>query len=296
MSDNNTRKFNRGRYMTFLTVITVCCVILGSLAHLAGALFWRFGFQPAGMGQGVVGGSDTLAGYAGLDLDMDIGSLKAVKGSEFMIEFENYPQGMEPTWEMKGDTLVVSQKSGMNWGKNADFNHKGGVKLTIPEGSTPDMDIHLAMGGLEISDLAFGSMVIDLDMGACTLTDCSMSGCTVDADMGSCTFTDCSMFGCDMDADMGEITLKNCSFTDGTFDADMGNIKLIDAEFASADCNADMGNVEVSGSFTDLKAECSMGSVKVTTDAGSENASMDLKTDMGKVTVNGENRGSEYKK
>ena len=296
MSDNNTRKFNRGRYMAFLTVITVCCVILGSLAHLAGALFWRFGFKPAGLGQGTVGGSDTLTGYAGLDLDMDIGSLNVVKGSEFMIEFENYPQGMEPTWEMKGDTLVVNQKSGMNWGKNADFNHKGGVKLTIPEGSTPDMDIHLAMGGLEISDLAFGSMVIDLDMGACTITDCSMSGCSIDADMGACTLINCTMADCNIDADMGDIDFAKCTFTDGTFAADMGAITLKDCNFATADCDADMGSIEVSGAFRGLNADCAMGSVKVTTDAGSENAAMDLKTDMGKVTVNGTSYGNEYRK
>ena len=290
--------FNRGAYMAVITVITVCSIILGSLIHLGG-LLWRipgltrFGGAP---GEGTVSGTDTIGTFGAANIELEAGALTIVKGDEYKLEFDGYPQGKEPHWEMKGDTLVITQKMGRGFNLKSMGNLNCSVTLTIPEEITPNMDIKLVMGGADISDLAFGTMVLDLDMGSCVLSDCSMSGCTVDADMGSCTFTNCSMFGCNMDADMGEITLKNCSFTDGTFDADMGNIKLTDAEFASADCNADMGNVEVSGSFTDLKADCSMGSVKVTTDAGSENASMDLKTDMGKITVNGENRGSEYKK
>ena len=292
------KSFNRGAYMAVITVITVCSIILGSLIHLGG-LFWRipgvFGFG-SHVGEGTISGVDSIGTFAAAKIEMDAGTLTIVKGSEYKLEFDGYPQGKEPHWEMKGDTLVLTQKMGKGLNLKTMGNLNCSVTLTIPENANPDMDIRLAMGSADISDLAFGTMSLDLDMGSCQLSDCSMSGCIVDADMGSCTFTDCSMLGCNMDADMGEITLKSCSFTDGTFDADMGNIKLTDAAFTSADCNSDMGNVAVSGSFSDLKAECSMGTVKVTTDAGSENASMDLKTDMGKVTVNGENRGSEYKK
>ena len=291
--------FNRGAYMAVITVITVCSIFLGSLIHLGG-LLWRIpglsALRPGPAGEGTVSGVETLESFGAAKIELDAGTLTIVKGTEYSLEFDGYPSGKTPQCEYKGDTLVITQKMGRGFNLKSMGNLNCSVTLTIPEDINPNMDIKLALGGVDISDLAFGTMVLDLDMGSCVLSDCSMSGCTVDADMGSCTFTNCSMFGCNMDADMGEITLKNCSFTDGTFDADMGNIKLTDAAFTSAECNADMGNVEVSGSFTDLKADCSMGSVKVTTDKGSENASMDLKTDMGKVTVNGENRGSEYKK
>lgn len=282
--------------MGTITAITVGSVFLGSVIHLGGGLLNHLPFRSTAPGGAAVSGSETIGSFAGMDVELDAGSLTIEKGSEYSVSYEGYPQGKEPQYEVKGNTLVVTQKMGMNWGVKNGFPNNCSVTVTVPEGVSPELDIKLAMGGIEAGDLSFGTVVLDLDMGACKMTGCSMASCNVDADMGACTFTNCSMTNCGMDADMGDITLTNCSFTDGTFSADMGSIDMTGASFVSADCDANMGSIEVSGSFSSLTADCDMGSIKVTTAEGSENASMDLKTDMGKITVNGQSQGSEFKR
>lgn len=287
MSNANEHKFNRSAYMALITTITIASVFLGSILHLGrGLLFLRHTGA-------TVSGIEEVSAFAGVDLEMDAGNLTIQKGSEYSVSYEGYPVGKEPRYEVKGDTLVLTQKMEVGLTKSS-FPSGCSVTLTIPEGASPELDLELSMGGLELKDLALGTVSMDLDMGGCTVTDCTMGGFHIDADMGAITFTDCTMGNGSMDADMGSITLKNYNFDDATFAADMGGIKISDATFASADCKADMGSVEVSGTFATLSADCGMGSIKVTTASDGKDANMDLVTDMGKITVNGENHGSRY--
>ena len=74
----------------------------------------------------------------------------------------------------------------------------------------------------------------------------------------------------------------------------MGSIELKNASFDRLECDADMGSIEIDGDFQKLTANCSMGSVTVTTKEDPDDLTLDLSADMGVVTVNGKDKGREY--
>ena len=138
------------------------------------------------------------------------------------------------------------------------------------------------------------SLDLDMDMGSAELTDVYAKNLTVEADMGSIEIANSEFGVIDIAADMGSITLDNVIFSQGSCEADMGSIEMTGASFERVVCTADMGSIDIDGSFEDIEADCSMGSVTITTTEDLDKISFDLSADMGDVTVNGKNQGNKY--
>ena len=89
-------------------------------------------------------------------------------------------------------------------------------------------------------------------------------------DMGSITITDLKMDKTKVQADMGSITAENCELGDASLETEMGSVK------------ADRCG------FTSLSAESEMGSIDINVNGSVQEMDLDLSTEMGSVTVDGE--------
>lgn len=275
MEQNNQNSW-KNIYLICLTIVTILCIIGGIVWHVGGS------FRPHEDLKKTAEMTDvSLDKFKSVDTKLSMGDLSIVYGDSYMVSY-NYPNKLQPEIEVKNGTLHVKQKV------------KGGLKLGFNDlGNLKDMDYDLVITVPKNEKL--DTVSLSMDMGAISLSNIEINNLTVDADMGNIEINDTTLEKITVDADMGNIELRNVTCEKAEFDADMGNIEAQDSIFKSVFCDADMGSVEIRGEFEVVTAKCEMGSVSVETEQDLENVTMDLSADMGSVTVNGKNKGNDYK-
>lgn len=267
--EQNNKPTWKNIYLIVLTIVTIVCIVIGIFNWTSGfsGWFWSEDDYAHTDAMTIV---DTEA-FDSMDLDLDVGDLEIVAGDSYQIQYD-YPKKSEPDIKVENGRLVVTQKQ--KFKRHLYNNYK--MIITVPK--DPEMK----------------SLDLDMDMGSAELTDVYAKNLTVEADMGSIEI-DNSEFGViDIAADMGSITLDNVIFSQGSCEADMGSIEMTGASFERVVCTADMGSIDIDGSFEDIEADCSMGSVAITTTEDLDKISFDLSADMGDVTVNGKKQGNKY--
>ena len=275
-------------YIGLLNAATVICIILGCIIHIGGWIGSDIYRSIFGFGSGSLGAKTEMAKAEGSDTDTGVfdtvegeiayGNLVLQYGEEYGISYKNYPKDEVPTWKINSKNLKISQKTKKSNWKLGDFRerYKGAeIIVTIPKDMSPDLDLKMNMGAFEAEEgMTFGDISLDADMGSIDLKECTMSELNLNADMGS-------------------ITIENATFHDGKINADMGSITLDNVTFSKAELSASMGSITVSGSFDELEAKCDMGGMEV--ESKNDNAELDLKTEMGGISYNGQDVGRSYK-
>lgn len=277
--EQKNQKSWRTTYLIILTIVTIICIIIG--------IIWRL----QGHYHGVLREDDlkktdkmtelSFDGFDSVNLELSVGDMDIVYGDGYQVLY-NYPEKLKPQVKVKGDTLVVTQKT------KSDFNFIGFDNLS----SFSDLDYDLII--TIPKDAKLKDVFLSLDMGAVSLEDMEMNNLTIEADMGNVELSNSSCTNITANADMGNIEMENVTFMTAECDADMGSIEILNSDFQFAECDADMGSIEISGNFEAVAAECSMGSVSVDTDKDLETVGLDLSADMGSVTVNGKNKGNLF--
>lgn len=98
-----------------------------------------------------------------------------------------------------------------------------------------------------------------------------------------------------MDTDVGDLNINEIQTESGDLYSDVGNIRLKGTKIGKATIETDTGNVDLEQcSFTELQVKNDVGNTKISTDTNVKNYDVDLKTDLGKVRVNGQSQGTEY--
>lgn len=256
-------------YLIVLTIVTIVCIVIGILNWTSGFSGWfrsEEDYEDAGSMTIV----DSEA-FDSMDLDIDVGDLEIVAGDSYQIQY-NYPKKSEPKVEVENGKLIITQKQKIK--RHYYQEHK--IIITVPK------------------DLEMKSLDLNMDMGGVELANVYAKDLIIEADMGSVDIADSQFKVIDINADMGAITLDNVVFSQGSCDADMGSIELTRASFEKIVCTADMGSIDIDGSFEDIEADCSMGSITITTTGDLDKISFDLSADMGDVTVNGKDQGNKY--
>lgn len=278
MERNNLRMW-KNIYLIILTLVTIGCIIYGIVKHTSRARHWFSSDKDYKKTDEMT--VLNIESYDDIMLNVAVGDLRIVYGDAYQVEY-NYPEKLKPEVKVSAGVLTIDQKQG-NGGVNFGFGNFG---------SLGDMDYDLVI--TIPKDTKIGDVNLSMDMGNIQMDDICMEDLTIDADMGNIEANQISFAKMDIDADMGNIEMNEVVFDRGECDADMGSIDLKKAAFDRLDCNADMGSIEIDGDFQKLTANCSMGSVTVTTKEDLDNLTLDLSADMGVVTVNGKDRGREY--
>lgn len=188
-----------------------------------------------------------------IELDADIADLVIKDGNVLSVAYD-YDEDIKPKVEVKNDSLVITEKKRETINQDFDID-KVNCKLiiTIPKDKTIDiMNLKVSLGGIKISDIS--------------------------AD----TFN--------LEANLGSVEVNKSKFETVDVAADLGSINIEDTDFTKAMIKDSLGSVYVDGEYDSLECYCSLGSIDVKTRKPENEVELNLKADLGSVSVNGVNR------
>lgn len=239
-------------YITCLVIVTVLCILGGTVFHVTHWLYGSsFSLWDWGSGESLDRSRVTYAQT--LDAFTDV----TIEGCVFDITVQagsEYALSYDcvaylvPEIQLESGTLAIIQPSVSHLGSNNSCK----MTLTVPAGAGLDtLTIYTDVGDIDVSGLTIGYASVAADVG--------------DIEMENCTFT-----ASDMAADVGEIELSRCSLGESTASCDVGDLEITSCDFISLNASADVGEISI-------RAAGDLSAYRI-----------DLTTDMGSVTVNGE--------
>lgn len=190
-------------YLIIITIITVVCIIAGSLYHIGGFALDLF--------DNLIPRSDKSLGnvcteelsvdeFSNLVFDTTISNINVKTGDSYMISYKCNKR-LVPKIKSFGDTLTISQSNRANYKRNTTSE----ITVTIPEGA------------------ALNKLSLDTGVGDLYVTDCSFATCDVDGGTGNLSFENCAFDEMDIDGGTGNITVTSSQSLDGyMMDLDSG--------------------------------------------------------------------------
>lgn len=249
----------KNKYIIAITVITVCCIIIGTAVNIMGAgIFDRGGRKSESIEIGeTIADGQTLEAFDSINIDADVLDLRIAKGDAYQVEYE-YTKGLMPVCEVKNGTLYVKQTMKKRWSVFGISNNEATLRVTIPEGTV------------------MGTVSIGIDVGNIELTGIEATKCGIDASVGN-------------------IEITACSFDSADIDGDTGNIIVDDTALGNAVCGSDVGSIKLKGcTFGNLEIETDIGDTAVEAVQALDEYDLDLEAELGSVQVNGRNEGTHY--
>lgn len=246
-------------YLGVIYFITVICVIFGSCIHIFNfiensVLDNFFGKFSGSSSQ--VRNEETLEDFTAIDLEMSVMSVTIMEGDSFSISY-NCPEKYVPEYEVKNETLYVSQKDvHLNW--PSGNSQKCNMTISIPNNALPSITGQLDVGDVNIKNIDITVLDITADVGNIEITNVDSGSFSLQADVGDINLSDINMTDCYIGANVGDVDMEHCSFT-------------------TLDIQADLGDVDVSDILS-----------------AQENYRIDLETDLGEVSVNDKNYKKDY--
>ncbi len=190
-------------YLIIITIITVVCIIAGSLYHIGGFALGLF--------NNLIPRSDKSLGnvcteelsvdeFSNLVFDTTISNINVKTGDSYTVSYKCNKR-LVPKIRSTGDTLTISQSKGANYRRNTTSE----ITVTIPEGT------------------ALNKLSLDTGVGDLYVTDCSFATCDVDGGTGNLSFENCAFDEMDIDGGTGNITVTSSQSLDGyMMDLDSG--------------------------------------------------------------------------
>ncbi len=190
-------------YLIIITIITVVCIIAGSLYHIGGFALDLF--------DNLIPRSDKSLGnvcteelsvdeFSNLVFDTTISNINVKTGDSYMVSYKCNKR-LVPKIKSSGDTLTISQSKGTNYRRSTTSE----ITVTIPEGA------------------ALNKLSFDTGIGDLYVTDCSFTTCDVDGGTGNLSFENCAFDEMDIDGGTGNITVTSSQSLDGyMMDLDSG--------------------------------------------------------------------------
>lgn len=220
--------------------------------------------------------ADNMAAFSEIEVEVAMGNVWVVTGGDgYSLSLEWKGSSYSLRYENKDGRLRVWSEgtNALNWNQDKD---RMNVWIYVPQGAQ-----------LQWVDL-------DVDLGECSVGDFTAKKLTVDADCGSVSLYDMTLGSAELDLDLGSLELS--SVKAGKLDAvlNMGDLSGYSIEMdGDLTVKNDMGKIYLSGALrgaTDLN--CSMGTIEVYLDGSLEDYGYDLETSMGRVMVDGQDKGS----
>ncbi len=250
-------------YTLTLTIITIACILIGTIYHVGG--FFRNAFlfplpfvgREDGNGGQQISTDESFKDVASLSIDLDVMNITigAHSGDDVLVAYEGNER-FKPQTELQGGTLTITQKQKIKLGMN---DAKSNLTVSLPkETGLNGLDIILDMGNIDFSDITAEDLDIDVDMG------------NVEGESFSANSTD-------IDTDTGNVLLKSARFSELFAAADVGNIEvysdndLSDCKFS---CTTDVGNIVINGDKMSKNYERS-----------GNNGTVSLESDIGNILV-----------
>ena len=245
-------------YLTVLTIITILCIIFGSLYHIGG-FFGKISHFPFPVPSFSVGRGEEISfeekysDISAIDMDVDFMNVRidSHNGSEVVATYTGSDR-LKPIIEVKNGTLNITQKQKV---KVSLTSEKTSFTLMLPSDKPlKEVEVDVDMGNVDMNNFITENLIIDTDMG-------NIEGGNITAD------------NTDISADMGNVSLTGMEFASLGIDTDMGNVDITSKkslENYAFSCNADAGNININGKKVskDYMTTGSEGTVRIDTDMG----------------------------
>ncbi len=249
-------------YIRMMTVITILCVVFGTLYHM-GNFFYNIGalpvtlFRNTGIAAKNVGSKESFEDVQSIDLKVDCMevTMKSHAGEKVLLSYSGQEK-LRPEFSFHSGKLEIKQKKK---GKVNLASIESKLTIELPEGKPLDrLSVDIDMGNIEMEDFDTEKFDLNLDMGNVEGKDFTAEKMDIDADMGNVTFEDVQINNLTADADMGNVIIHSKK--------DLSNHTFT--------CKADLGNIEINGD-----------NVGKTWSASGSEGKYELETDLGNISV-----------
>ena len=209
-------------YLTTITIITVICIIAGSLYHIGGFALSLF--------DNLIPHSDNSPGnvcakelsvdeFSNLIFDTAVLNINITAGDNYTVSYK-CNERLVPKIKSSGDTLTISQRERTNYKRNTTSE----ITVTIPEGAALNkLSFDTGVGEVNLDALTAADAEFNTGVGDLYVTDCSFATCDVDGGTGNLNFENCAFDKMDIDGGTGNITVTSSQSLDGyMMDLDSG--------------------------------------------------------------------------
>lgn len=234
-------------YLLIITVITIGCVIIGTVGRTNRGDSWlSFGSLEEESGTEALNQA-----FHSISIDADVMDITIREGREATLEY-TATKDLIPQWQIEGNTLYITnrQKKVILAGK-----HSCKVILTMPEDSTlKRVEAESDVGDVEWSNIA-------------------AKECSIEADVGDVVLENAEFTEADITSNVGDVRWINAVFDSAEVTSDVGDV-VIESKHSlegySFDIGADVGAVYINGEeYKDTyQSDGEKGSITVTTDVG----------------------------
>jgi hypothetical protein len=237
-------------YLSILTIVTVVCIAAGICYHIISGTIGKL-FGGSGTNQTSSGSraddKEILDDFDVIRLNVAAAEVFLESGSEFSIAY-NGSEEYRPQYSVENRALTV--KSG-NKKVHIGTKLESTITITVPEDAVLDkIDLSVNAGNMEIRGADAKDITIDLDAGNVEVYNGTYTTVSADVDAGNLTFENCVLTSAEMDTDMGNIELKSCAFDTLEAEADMGNIEVRSSQSLDdydIQLETDLGSITVNG-------------------------------------------------
>ena len=253
----------RNVYMTLLTIVTVACIIGGSLHHIGGITAMHpdpkdenwFVFRGRGdVSREVLYSEETALGGEpaepkALRIDGEIMDVQMIRGDAFRVEYTG-GRRYTPDVTFEGDTIRITQKvKGVIFGIDfSGFNNT--LLVTVPESSVlDDLEVTTDTGGIDVDGIRVGGAVLTSDTGEIACRNFQAKSTVLSTDTGAIGADASALGDLKAESDTGAIAIANCTFDDADIENDTGAVELslADLKAWSLDLSSDTGRITVNG-------------------------------------------------
>ncbi|MGO5307656.1 DUF4097 family beta strand repeat-containing protein [Agathobacter sp. LCP21S3_B2] len=215
-------------YLTTITIITVICIIAGSLYHIGGlalGLFDNLIPHSDNSPRNVCTKELSVDKFSNLIFDAAVLNINITAGDNYTVSYK-CNERLVPKIKSSGDTLTISQRERTNYKRSTTSE----ITVTIPEGAALNkLSFDTGVGEVNIDALTAADAEFDTGVGDLNVTDCSFATCDVDGGTGNLSFENCAFDKMDIDGGTGNITVTSSQSLDGymmDLDSGIGSITI----------------------------------------------------------------------
>lgn len=216
-------------------------------------------------------------GVSGLALELNNADVTIRQGDVFHISAD-YQRGSAPEATVENGVLRLRDEASahIGFGFSLGLSRKENtVTIELPEGALTALDIRTGVGDLSLEDVHLETLTIEMDIGDAALKGVSSESLSVQCDIG-------------------DFVLEGGQFDTAEFTMNMGTLSYSGAVRTAMRAQSDMGDVDLSGALAgEIEVNANLGTVSVDSQLPRSAYALDLASNLGSLTVDGERIGTD---
>ena len=168
--------------------------------------------------------------------------------------------------------------------------------VEISNFTSDEMNVLTESGDTTLTNVAMKQGMVTNEYGELTVKGCSGENSTLILESGNCWMEDLKMDQLQVTNQYGDVELKKSTLNSYEADCESGEIKMEDCTVKKTNLNAEYGDIDIEKSIVDqIQAVCESGDTEIDLQGLLSEYDMDLVTESGRITINDQENGEQYK-